>query len=110
MTPKQRRFLVINYWVGAPTSGLLVGPVLVSTSDYRHFHFCDELDAATLDPGDYEVVKVYPLGSTFNQVEPRFMQEFASDVALAWLPLDPVAPTRLWGGLGQHFGQLCLTA
>ena len=110
MTSKQRRFMVIKYWAGAPTSGTLVGPVLVSTADDHHFHFWDELDAATFRPGDYEVVKVYPLGATFHEVERRFAQEFPSDAVVAWLLLDPVAPAWLWGGLEQHFGQPCLTA
>jgi hypothetical protein len=110
MTSKQRRFLVIKYWVGSPTSGALVGPVLVSTSDYYHLHFWDELDAATFRRGDYEVVKVYPIGLTFHEVERRFTQEFPSDGSMAWPLQDPIAPAWLWGGLGQHFGQPCLTA
>ena len=110
MTAKQRRFMVIRYWVGTPMHGALVGPVLVSTSDDHHFHFWDELDAATFHPDDYEVVKVYPLGSTLHEVERRFVQEFPSEASVAWLLPDPVAPVWPWGGLGQHFGQLCLTA
>jgi hypothetical protein len=110
MTSKQRRFLVITYWVGSPTNGAFVGPVLVSTSDYHHFHFWDELDAATLRPGDYEVVKIYPLGTTFPEAERRFAQEFPSDADVTWLLRDVVAPAWQWGRLGQHSGQLCLTA
>jgi hypothetical protein len=110
MTAKQRRFLVIKYWVGTPTSGSLAGPVLVSTADYYHFHLWDERDAATFGPNDYEVVKVYPLGSTYNEVEARFVQEFSTDAPTGWLPADPVACVRLGGGLGQPFGLPCLSA
>jgi len=110
MALKQRRFLVINYWVGTPTSGALVGPVLVSTSDFRHFHFWDELDAVTLDLGDYEIVKLYPLGSNFNDVQSRFVREFQSDETGESMRLDPAAPALPWAGSGQHFGQPCLAA
>jgi hypothetical protein len=110
MALKQRRFLVINYWVGTPTSGALVGPVLVSTSDYRHFHFWDELDAVTLELCDYEIIKMYPHGCNFNQAESLFVREFQSGMAAEWMLLDPAAPALLWAGLGQHFGQPCLAA
>jgi hypothetical protein len=106
MIPKQRRFLIIKYWVGSPTSGALVGPVLVSTSDYHHFHFWDELDAATFGSGDYEIVKVYPLGSSFTEAQRQFAQEFPSEIGTAW-PL-PDAAAYIWqsGSLGQP----CLSA
>jgi len=110
MTQKQRRFLVINYWVGTPTSGALVGPVLVSTSDYWHFHFCDEVDAATLGPADYEIIKMYPLGCAVDEAQARFAREFQADMTVEWMPLDPVAPALLWAGLGQPSRQPCLAA
>jgi hypothetical protein len=89
---------------------VLVGPVLVSTADYRHFHFWDEVDAATLHPGDYQVVKVYPLGTTLPEVERRFAQEFPSDAGVAWLLRDQLTPAWQWGGFDQHFDQICLSA
>lgn len=110
MTAKQRRFIVIRYWVGDPINGALAGPVLVATSDYRHFHFWDELDAAILRPGDYEVIKVYPLGMTLGEVERQFAQEFPSDAGAAWLLRDAAAPAWLWSGMGQQVGQPCLSA
>jgi hypothetical protein len=110
MTAKQRRFMVIRYWVGSPASGALVGPVLVATSDARHFHFWDELEAAILHPGDYEIVKVYPLGMTFREVERQFAQDFPSDAGVAWLLQDSAAPSWLWRGMGQQLGQPCLSA
>ena len=110
MTPKQRRFLVINYWVGTPASGALVGPVLVSTSDYRHFHFWDELEAAILESGDYQIVKVYPLGSSFNEAQVRYVQEFQSKQTVEDKLPNPIAAVLRWGGVGQQAGQPCITA
>ena len=110
MIVKQRRFLAIKYWVGSATTGSLVGPVLVSTSDYRHFHFWDEPDVATLEPTDYEIVKVYRLGSTIEELETRFVREFPPEAATAWPPLELALPAQLWAGLGQRVGQLCRTA
>ncbi len=48
-TPELRRFLVIRFRVGSPESGYLVGPTLVSTCDYKRFHYWDEPGAATLE-------------------------------------------------------------
>ena len=110
MILKQRRFLVINYWVGTPANGTFVGPVLVSTTDYWHFHFWDELDAATLGPTDYQIIKIYPSGCTLNEAQSRFVREFQSGMAVEWMLADPAAPALLWAGLGQHVGQLCLAA
>jgi hypothetical protein len=110
MLAKQRRFMAIKYWVGSPASGAFVGPVLVATSDCRRFHFWDEPEAAVLRPGDYEIIKVYPLGMTFREVERRFAQEFPSDAGVAWLLQDAAGPAWLWSGMGHQFGQPCLSA
>ena len=76
MTTKQRRFLLINYWVGPPAHGALVGPVLVSTSDLWHFHFWDELDEATLDPCDYQIIKVFPNDTSFDEAQAHFAEHY----------------------------------
>jgi len=110
MTPKQRRFLVINYWLGNPASGVLVGPVLVSTSDYRHFHFSDEVDAATLEPAEYQIIKLYPPGCSLDAILSGFAREFLSDVAAEWARSNPVVPPLLWAGCGEHSGRLSLAA
>ena len=110
MASKQRRFLVINYWVGAPANGVLVGPVLVSTSDYLLFHFSDECDAVMLDPADYVIIKIYPLGCAYAEALSRFTREFESDMNAEWMLQDPITPALLWAGLGQRFGQPCLAA
>lgn len=78
--PEQRRFLVINYWVGTRENGYLVGPTLVSTRDYRRFHYWDESAYALLTEEDYEVVKVYPLGMSYDDAVQQFACDFAPDV------------------------------
>ena len=78
---EHRRYLVIKFRIGTCESGYLVGPVLVSTSDYHRFHFWDEPDEAYLDAGDYEVVRVYPLGCECAEAERRFTREFAPGAA-----------------------------
>lgn len=77
---EQRRFLVINYWVGTRENGYLVGPTLVSTRDYRRFHYWDEPGYAVLAEEDYEIVKVYPLGLSYDEVARQFAQDFAPEV------------------------------
>src|SRR5918912_4373788 len=82
MTPQQesapelRRFLVINFWVGSRENGYLVGPALVSARDYTWFHLWDEPSAAVLGEDDYEVVKVYRLGVTYDEGTQQFAQGF----------------------------------
>ena len=74
--PEQRRFLVIKFRVGSRENGYLVGPTLVSTRDYKRFHYWDEPAAATLEADDYKVVKVYPLGMTYGEVSLLFAKDF----------------------------------
>jgi hypothetical protein len=76
MATIQRRFLVINYWVGPPTHGILVGPVLVSTSDLWHFHLWDELEEATLDPCDYQIINVFPNGTSYDEAQAHFAEQY----------------------------------
>ena len=76
---EQRRFLAINFWIGTRENGYLIGPALVSTSDYELFHFWDEPLAATLSADDYEIMKLYPRGLTIEEAT----QQFAKDFALA---------------------------
>ena len=76
---EQRRFLAINFWIGTRENGYLIGPALVSTCDYELFHFWDEPLAATLGTNDYEIMKLYPRGLTFEEAT----QQFAKDFALA---------------------------
>ena len=73
---EQRRFLVISFRVGTRENGYLVGPVLVSTRDYRHFHYWDEPGIAMLEADDYEVLKVYPLGLLYGEVALLFLKDF----------------------------------
>lgn len=91
--PEQRRFLAINYWVGTRDNGFLVGPTLVSTRDYRRFHYWDEPGYAMLAEDDYEVVKVYPLGLSYDEVVRQFMMDFAP-------PSQAAGPHRSAGYVG----------
>jgi hypothetical protein len=75
-TPELRRFLVIKFWVGNRENGYLVGPTLVSTRDYKRFHYWDEPGAVALEADDYEVLKVYPLGMTYGEVSLFFARDF----------------------------------
>lgn len=93
MEPEQRHFLAIYYWLGIRENGSLIGPVLVSTYDFRAFHLWDELDPAVLEADEYEVVKVYPLGLTSMEAERLFAREFfpaeiAPRAAVHRAPLD----------------------
>ena len=88
---EQRRFLAINFWVGPRTEGYLVGPILVSTSDYERFHFWDEPSAALLGAGDYEIVKLYPRGLSYEEVTRQFATDFSP--AASW-------PCRSGGSAG----------
>lgn len=73
---EQRRFLAINFWVGIRTEGYPVGPVLVSTSDYERFHFWDEPSAALLGADEYEIIKLYPRGLTYDEVTRQYAKDF----------------------------------
>src|SRR6185295_13979401 len=73
---EQRRFLAINFWIGSRENGYLIGPALVSTCDYELFHFWDEPLAATLGADDYEIMKLYPRGLTFDEATRQFTKDF----------------------------------
>ena len=77
-TTQQRRFLAIYFRVGTSENGYLVGPALVSTGDYAHFHFWDEAPAAELDTDGYEIIKLYPRGMTFDEASRQFAKDFAA--------------------------------
>ena len=74
--PEQRRFLVINYWIGNCDDGYLDGPVLVSTGNYEQFYLWDEPYAADLSEDEYQIVELYPRGLTYDEASRRFDAEF----------------------------------
>ena len=74
--PELRRFLVINFLVGTRENGYLIGPALVSTRDYKRFHYWNEPSSVVLKEDDYEVVKIYRLGITYDEVIRRFAKDF----------------------------------
>ena len=91
--PEQRRFLVIKFRVGSRENGYLVGPTLVSTRDYKRFHYWDEPGVAMLAADEYEVVKVYPLGMTYGEVSLFFLRDFPPaaterDRSAGWIASD----------------------
>jgi hypothetical protein len=103
-----RRFLVINFRVGTRQNGYLVGPALVSTCDYKQFHLWDEPSAAVLGEDDYEVVKVYQLGLTYDEVTRQFANDFPSvttgpNRSAGWIALSGAFySAQGWADLGQH--------
>jgi len=103
-----RRFLVINFRVGTREDGYLVGPALVSTRDYTRFHLWDEPSAAVLGADEYEVVKVYRLGLTYDEVMQRFAKDFPVALTGAarsagWIgPDGTFYSAEGWTDLGQH--------
>ena len=105
---EQRRFLVINFRVGSRENGYLVGPALVSTCDYQQFHLWDEPSAAVLGEDDYELVKVYRLGLSYDEVARQFAQDFPSittgpNRSAGWIALDGTFySAQGWADLGQH--------
>ena len=105
---EQRRFLVISFRVGTRENGYLVGPTLVSTRDYKRFHFWDEPSAATLEADDYAVVKVYPLGMTYGEVALLFVRDFPpagtrSQRSAGWVAADGTFySAEGWVNLGQR--------
>jgi hypothetical protein len=106
--PEQRRFLVINFRVGSRENGYLVGPALVSTRDYKRFHYWDEPSAVVLEADDYEVVKVYPLGMTYGEVSLLFAKDFAPPTtgpyhSAGWIASDGAFySAEGWANLDQH--------
>jgi hypothetical protein len=107
-TAELRRFLVINFRVGTRENGYLIGPALVSTRDYRRFHFWDEPSAAVLSEDDYDVVKVYRLGLTYDEVAQRFAKDFPPTGteptrSAGWIAPDGTFFSAAgWADLGQH--------
>jgi hypothetical protein len=113
--PEQRRFLVINFWVGTRENGYLVGPTLVSTRDYERFHYWDESGYALLGEEDYEVVKVYPLGLTYDEVAQQFARDFPPDAgrsrAAGWIATDGAFYSlERWAGRGARLQEHCVIA
>ena len=106
--PALRRFLVINFRVGSRENGYLVGPALVSTRDYKRFHFWDEPSAAMLSEDDYEIVKVYRLGLTYDQVTGQYAKDFPPTGTQPSRSIGLIAPDGTffsaegWADLGQH--------
>lgn len=106
--PEQRRFLVINFWVGSRENGYLVGPALVSTRDYKRFHLWDEPSAALLGEDDYEVIKVYRLGDTYDEVARQFAKDFPPTAtepyrSVGWIASDGTFfSAEGWADFGQH--------
>jgi hypothetical protein len=107
-TPELRRFLVINFRVGTRENGYLVGPALVSTRNYRRFHYWDEPSAVVLGEDDFEVVKVYPLGLTCGEVSLLFAKDFPPTATGPYRSAGWIAPEGTfysaegWADLGQH--------
>ena len=107
-TPELRRFLVIKFRVGSRENGYFVGPILVSTRDYKRFHYWDEPGAAMLEADDYEVVKVYPLGMTYGEVSLFFVRDFLPaaterDRSAGWTASDGTFfSAEGWVSLSQH--------
>jgi len=106
--PELRRFLVINFLVGTRENGYLVGPALVSTRDYKRFHYWDEPGAAVLEADDYEVVKVYRFGLTYDDVTRQFAKDFPPIAtrpyrSAGWIALDGTFySAEGWADLGLH--------
>jgi hypothetical protein len=106
--PALRRFLVINFRVGTRENGYLVGPALVSTRDYRRFHYWDEPGAAVLGADDYEVVKIYRPGLTYDEVTRRFAKDFPLPPTRPYHSIGLIAPDGTffsaegWADIGQH--------
>lgn len=96
MSPRQRRFLVINFRVGTRNDGYLVGPILVSTHDFRRFHYWDEPEAVLLEDDDFEILVLYPLGMSRDEAAYRFGIDFP--------PLVPVGQryAQGWQMPSQH--------
>jgi hypothetical protein len=107
--PELRRFLVINFRVGTRDDGYLVGPALVSTRDYKQFHYWDEPSAALLSEDDFEVVKRYPLGLTYDEVTRQFIKDFPPTAttlqpAAGWIAPDGIFYSAAgWVALGRRY-------
>jgi hypothetical protein len=106
--PELRRFLVINFRVGTRENGYLVGPALVSTRDYKRFHYWNEPNAVVLGEDDYEVVKVYRLGVTYDEVTGLFVKDFPPATTRPYYSAGWIGPDGTffsaegWANLGKH--------
>jgi hypothetical protein len=103
MAVKQRRFLAITFRVGSHRDGFLVGPILVSTDDYRRFRYWDEPEEVLLGPGDYEIVRLYPYGISRELAEQLFAQDFARGAGVVALFVSAE-------GLGARGEQGCVVS
>ena len=107
--PELRRFLVINFRVGSRENGYLVGPALVSTRDYKRFHLWDEPSTAVLGEDDYEVVKVYRLGLSYDDVSQQYTKDFPLTVtgsarSVGWIASDGTFfSADGWAALGRSY-------
>ncbi|SRR6266540_1806066 len=101
-------FLAINFRVGRRESGYLLGPALISTHDYIWFHFWGEPSAAMLGEDHYEVVKVYRLGLSYDEVTRQFAKDFlptgiGPHRSAGWFALDGTFySAEGWADFGQH--------
>ena len=108
LPPQLRQFLVISFRVGTREDGYLVGPTLVSTRDYKRFHYWDEPSAVVLGADDYEVVKVYPLGLSCGEAALLFAKDFLPTSSgryrsVGWIASDGAFfSAEGWVSLGQH--------
>src|SRR2546425_563885 len=106
--PELRRFFVISFRIGTCENGYLVGPALVSTRDYKWFHYLDEPSAVVLGEADYEVVKVYRLGLTYDEVTRQFAKDFPPTATGPYYSAGWTAPggtffsAEGWADFGQH--------
>ncbi len=108
LLPERRRFLVISFRVGTRDDGYFVGPALVSTRDYKRFHYWDEPDTAVLEADDFAVVKSYPLGLTCGEASLLFVRDFPPtasrlDRSAGWIASDGAFfSAEGWVSLDQH--------
>lgn len=100
---EQRRFLAINFWIGTRENGYLIGPALVSTSDYELFHFWDESLAAALNAEDYEIMKLYPRGLSLEEASQQFSRDFTLTAIGARRATGWAAPLDTFRRTGRRF-------
>ena len=110
ITPEQRRFLVINYWIGSYEDGYLDGPVLVSTRNYEQFYLWDEPYAADLSEDEYQIIELYPRGMAYDEASRRFAAEFPG-VAGGRTPGEPLTlEEALWQKVAHPAASRCVVA
>ena len=98
-TLERRRFLAINFRIGTRENGYLIGPALVSTSDYARFHFWDEPGAAEFDADEYEIVKLYQRELSYDEATRQFARDFPP--AVSGLCLSGWSALGAAGGAGE---------